>query len=197
MNIEIRCLNATPIYDLQEAKLITISKKPVKRDYNVDELIDTILTKHSFLKTVIYRIRLKDCDKDVRNQLVRHTTGNPVFACESSRKDFPSKRERTDNVSDWLGDWNIIALLNMMKQRLCQNCEKNTRDVAFEIRKMFVQSEDVLMKAIGCCMVPTCVAQHGCSEHKKCGFYEKHVSWNQEWFDNNDVKSRCGQYCLL
>lgn len=171
MTLKIRTINATPQYDLQEAKLITIGKKPSSRALTRDDIIKDIISEHSFLEFIHFNIRLDETDKDSRNQLVRHTKHHPRFACQSSRPDWTGIERDNKNLISWLGQWNILAIIRMMNQRLCTKTEMETYKIAVKIKKMLMESDDIFQQAVGYCCVPQCIHRAGCPTGKHCGVF--------------------------
>jgi len=97
--------------------------------------------------------------------LVRHTAYHPRHWVQSSRPDWNGGKPRDPNaLIRYDTQHDPLALIEMMRKRLCFGAEINTRKQAEEIKKAFMNSDNDIIRAMGFAMVPHCVYRCGCSE---------------------------------
>lgn len=172
--MEIRILNADPMFDYKYACCITKNKiiKKISRPENeLEYWIKQICTEHStlrFIEFVITDIVPKSC----RDQLIRATKGNPQPICASSRPDWTGE-ERSNNPYEmklFCEKYTPESFLALCRQRLCFKTEKKTRDIVVSWLVNMKEHEDPLIRAIAHCAEPQCMYKGGyCSELEPCG----------------------------
>lgn len=168
------------VYLIKEALCTTIGKKvnQEKVQKMTDEEIYSwslkiFVAEHSLSKIPTIRI-IDKMDKNIRNQIFRHTKGSPHYFAQSSRPDWNMGKPRdnsefTTNVMDF----NVEAFLAMTKQRLCYRTEKNTRVWMNDVIDYMKKSDSPILRAIATLSVPPCVYRAGCPEMKCCGMFDK------------------------
>jgi|GEM_PF-4589774 len=180
--------------NLKESLLITVGKmlsengKKKITDMSDKDffnyIVKFLISEHSIISNIEIRI-VDQMDKNIRNQIVRHTKGRPRFYCQSSRPDWNNGQQRDPNQKTFnILDWNAEAFREMTRQRLCYRTEKNTRQwIEKVLNDLFndgyindgLQHHDhVLLNAVCFCAVPNCVYRFGCPEVNGC-----------DWFENN------------
>jgi hypothetical protein len=144
-----------------------------------DYLKDLFIAEHSLSKIPVIRI-IDKMDKNVRNQIFRHTKASPHFYAQSSRPDWNKGKARDQNeFTNNVMDFNVEAFLAMAKQRLCYKTEKNTRIWMESVVDYLKKSDNPIFNAIAFCSVPQCIYRYGCPELKSCGFFDKKYSTNK------------------
>ena len=134
----------------------------------------TVLSKDSTLEWACLIID-DDMRGDVSSHIVRHTAYHPRHVCQSWREDWTGKSRPTpETLRIYLGKWDIKALQSMARERLCYKAMKETMQEVERIKLYLLNSDDILMNAVGWSIVPDCIFQGGCSKgNRGCG-----------WFDN-------------
>lgn len=162
------------IYRVKEGLLTTIGKSPTENtkkkilamtDEEIyDWCLELLLAEHSLSKHIEIRI-IDVMNKDVRNQIVRHTKSSPKYLCQSSRPDWNNGKPRDPNEKTKnIMDFNAEAFLAMTRQRLCLRTEANTRKWMNEVIKTMLESENPILKALATAAIPNCVYRAGCGE---------------------------------
>ena len=141
-----------------------------------------------------------DIRGDVSNQIVRATAYHPRHVCESWREDWRHGKPRPMPAEKrvYVGLWDIKALINFSRERLCYRAMKETREEAEAIKLYLMRSGDVLMQAVGWALVNDCVYRYDCSFDKRscgwfhdekrspdirvCSLYDRYDSYNA-WFE--------------
>lgn len=174
-DISIRIKNQDALYDLKEAMLLTMGKRPgagYKERHCIfsdpgdeyDFWVHKILEDHSILRAVQLRLVFKTT-KDIRNQLVRATTKYVQPYCQSSRPDWNNGKPRDPSEPVWVMlDVDCEGWLHIAQQRLCFRAEHNTRLCVLELVRQMSLDSSPLIQALGFCSVPTCVHLAGCPE---------------------------------
>lgn len=174
------------IMKVKEALLTTIGKTPTETtekkilEMTDDEIfkwmVGLLLAEHSLSKCIDIRIT-DTMQKDVRNQIFRHTKSSPHFYAQSSRPDWNEGKprdpnEKTKNVMDF----NAEGFLAMTRQRLCLRTETNTRKWMNDVIKTMLESDNPILRALAAVSVPNCVYRAGCPEkslgHCDCKYFD-------------------------
>jgi hypothetical protein len=133
---------------------------------------------HSPLRTMLYRIYVKDVKSWVTVHYVRHHIG-VQFYVKSQRTDREgSKGDRNkdpqDTLIDMMFDINANALLTMAQARLCTKAAPETQEVMKSIRHDFLNHSCEYDNILGMAMRPPCKWYEKCFEPQPCGrFNEK------------------------
>lgn len=163
-------------------KVINMTDKEI-----YDYLVDLFIAEHSLSKIPVIRI-IDKMDKNVRNQIFRHTKASPHYYAQSSRPDWNKGKARDPNeMTTNVMDFNVEAFLAMAKQRLCYKTEKNTRIWMENVVEYMRKSDNPVLNAIAFCSVPQCVYRFGCPELKSCGYFDKR-------YIHGDIKNRYATY---
>ena len=113
-----------------------------------------------------------DIRGDVAGHVVRHSAYHPRHVLQSSRPDWTNKDRPGPEVKRmYLGKWDIKALIQASKERLCYRAMKETREEFEAIKLYLLNSDDVLMKAVGWSLCPACIYRSDCPFGKRgCGW---------------------------
>lgn len=185
--MEIRILNANPLFDYKHACLITKGKNVEKVTTPEDELkfwIRHICTEHSTLRFITFTIT--DCiPKSCVMQIIRATKDNPQPEVQSSRPDWCGKERSSNPYQEIYTEIKYTpgAFLAMCRQRLCLKTEAKTRAVINNWVDQMRNNDNPLIKALRFCAMAQC-EYHGnvCTELEPCGKCK-----NQMWkmiYDN-------------
>lgn len=180
-------INKDPIFDYKRACLITKGKEITKCSYPKDEVkywIDVFCSMHSPVRFLHFTVT-DELPKSVIMQLIRATKGHPQPEVQSSRPDWTGKERSTDPYENKLVtiDYTPESFIQMMKQRLCQCTEQNTRKIAYKWRDELAKSQDPFFKALGICCLPKCMYFGGrCNEPFGC---KKFPQLSELFYDSN------------
>ena len=132
-----------------------------------------------------------DIRGDVSNQIVRATAYHPRHVCESWRPDWTNRpRPMPAEKRIYVGLWDIKALINFSRERLCYRAMKKTREEAEAIKRYLINSNDVLMQAVGWSLVPECVYRSDCTAGKRsCYWFDS--DWSDGW---SSIEERYDEY---
>lgn len=174
MKIEIDVCNARPEVDLKTAAFTCRGKKPTFGKFTKEDWIKWLIAEHTPIETVQIKIVADEMDKSVVAQMVRHTDKHPRHFVQSSRPDLNGGKPRDPKaLVRYTSYWNPQALILMMRKRLCYSAENKTREFAMAVKWQMMQSENVLLQAVGEVCVPNCVYRFGCPEPwTKCQAYK-------------------------
>lgn len=174
--MEIKIINTDPIFDYKRACLVTKGKQ-IKRCSYPDTFDDEVrywvkhfVAGHSCLRFIHFTITDK-LPKSVIMQIIRATKGHPQPEVQSSRPDWTGE-ERSNNPYEekiFIMDFTPESFIEMMKQRLCQKTEKNTRKAVTNWRNEMVTSNIPIVVALGLCAKAKCVYYQSCNEIEPCG----------------------------
>lgn len=189
------------IYNLKEAILTTIGKKigekgkeKIKNMTNqevFDYLLDMLFSEHSVISNIEIRI-VDEMDKNIRNQIFRHTKARPRFYAQSSRPDWNAGKPRDPNeFTTNCMDWNAEAFREMMRQRLCFRTEANTNKWVNLVLNTMYESDDPVLNAVAFVAVPNCIYRYGCPEKNCCGYFAKFVEGTKDTLtDAGNLRAR-------
>jgi len=121
-------------------------------------------------------IIIDEVRSDVVSHMVRHTAYHPRHYVESKRPDWTGTPRPKDPAATrlYMSRWPVKSILEMARQRLCFKAMKETREWVDKVKGSMIQSDDVLMRAIGEGMVRTCEYRGKCPYGRKgCKYYEK------------------------
>ena len=132
-----------------------------------------------------------DIRGDVAGHLVRHTAYHPRHIVQSAREDWTGKpRPGPEALRIYLGKWSIKALISMSRQRLCYRAMKETREEVEAIKRYLINSDDVLMQAVGWGLVTECVYRANCTAGKRsCHWFDS--DWSDGW---SSIEERYDEY---
>lgn len=184
--ISVRLINADPSRDLLEAAFTCRGKEYANEKLSYDSAVKWFIAEHSPVEALQFRIILTEQQKPVVAQFVRHTAYHPRHWVQSSRPDWNDGQPRNPDALIRYGcQYDPLALIEMMRKRLCLSAESETRKQAQRVKRAFCQSDDPILKAMGLVMVPHCVYRAGCPEMKSCGWFKKyqirHVSIHERY----------------
>lgn len=123
---------------------------------------------HSPIRTILYRVTMKNIPAYVSVHFTRHKVGVEHFV-KSLRND---KSYTTGDEDRWspvnhVMSINAQALLTMSRRRLCSGASEETKLVMKNIKKCVQQLDPILSKH----MMPMCDYRGGiCHEMKSCGY---------------------------
>ena len=175
MKIEIRFINEDYLFDIKKAAMNTIGK----RNFNIEESFMTpevfkkyLISEHSPIRAAIMEITFIEISYPASVHFARHIHSVPFV--KSSRPDRTGKERDLKNPVDHMALFNLQALIDMMRKRLCVGkVEKETYEWALGLKLLLMKSDDVYLKIIGEILVPNCIYRCGCPEFKSCNFYKK------------------------
>lgn len=189
--ITIDILTTDPFYTLKDCNCITIGKRAgvfnkvpdtttielyaERRDYYKK----CFLAEHSTIEVLEFRI-VDDCARgDVINQIARATKGLPRFQVQSSRPDWNSGAKRKPSDETYVkfsSVWNPLSFMQMARQRLCTNAQKETREWVQQAINCMQNSNEPFFNALAECCMPMCRYRGNiCYELKPCGKCERGI----------------------
>jgi len=147
-------------------------------EFNERFLRDAIISRHSIIRTAIFRVAVFGIPYYSHVHFVRHSVGHNHFV-RSQRPDSmnPVEYDRASAPQDMPVDWcdilNMEALFTMMGKRLCKQADPITRAVAQDIKWAFISSNDLYTALVGEYCLPQCEWKGGyCPEtFRSCGRY--------------------------
>ena len=173
--IQIRLINADPSLDLYEAALTCRGKTYNGEQLTYDKMVKWLIAEHSPVEALHFQILLTEQKKPVVSQLVRHTAYHPRHWVHSSRPDLTGGKPRDPNaLIRYDCQYDPLALIEMMRKRLCFQAEIETLKQSERIKVAFMESGNDIIRAMGFVMVPHCVYRGGCPElFTDCGRWKK------------------------
>jgi hypothetical protein len=188
---------SNPAQLIRRANLASMGKRPKEPDTwepAIEWAKAMVLAEDSTLE---YCSLIIDTDTrgDVASHIVRATAYHPRHVVQSSRPDYTGKARPGPEVPRiYFGKWDIKALLQMAKERLCYRAMKETREEIGAIKLYLLRSDDVLMKAVGWGMMPACVFRCGCNQgERSCGAIGEH-GWGIDYDHATDLWYRYDNY---
>lgn len=179
MEINIRMLNAHPLWDIKQAAGITlgdISYTYVTPKNEVEFWRNRFIEKHSIIRAIHFRIIWEDIRSDVARQIIRATKGHPQPYVQSSRPDWTGHPRPSDPSTPIVVgmDFTAESFMALCNQRLCYRAMKETRNTIIETIHKMATLQDTYFKALVTCLVPNCVLYCGCPEigKRNCGWFE-------------------------
>lgn len=172
---------SNPCELIRLANLTTIGKKPKDGWTPTKEWArKQVLAEHSSLEFASLIIQ-GDIRGDVVNQLVRATAYHPRHEVQSSRPDWTNKpRPSPETLRGYMGKWDVKALLQMSKERLCNHAMKETREEVERLKLYLLKADDIFMNAVGWSMIPQCIYRGACPFLRNpCGWFES--DWADGW----------------
>ena len=142
-------------------------------------LRDAIISRHSIIRSAIFRVTVFGLPYYSHVHFIRHHVGHD-HSVRSQRPDSmnPVKYDRRkapqDSPVDWSDELNMEALFTMMEKRLCKQADPVTRNIAQDIKWAFVSyPNDLYMNLVGEYCLPQCEWRGGfCPEaFRSCGKY--------------------------
>jgi hypothetical protein len=172
--LKIEWAESNPAQLIRRANLASMGKRPKEPDTwkpTLEWAKSMVLAEDSTIEQASLIIDT-DMRGDVASHIVRATAYHPRHVVESSRPDYTGKPRPGQGVPRiYFGKWDIKALLQMSKERLCYRAMKETREEIETIKLYLLRSDDVLMQAVGWAMVPFCIYRCGCNFGKRtCGW---------------------------
>jgi hypothetical protein len=171
---------SNPAQLIRRANLASMGKRPKEPDTwepTLEWARLMVLAEDSTLEMASLIID-DDIRGDVASHIVRATAYHPRHVVQSSRPDWTGKARPGPEVTRiYFGKWNIKALLQMAKERLCYRAMKETREEIEAIKRYLLRSDDVLMKTVGWAMMPACVYRAACP------FGKRSCKWFMGGFD--------------
>jgi hypothetical protein len=176
--VKIEWAESNPAQLIRRANLASMGKRPKEPDTwkpTLEWAKSMVLAEDSTLEMASLIIDT-DMRGDVASHIVRATAYHPRHVVQSSRPDWTGKARPSPEVTRiYFGKWDIKALLQMSKERLCYRAMKETREEIEDIKLYLLRSDDILMQAVGWAMCPFCCYRCGCSFGKRsCGWFAKH-----------------------
>ncbi|MCP4336534.1 MAG: hypothetical protein GY679_01625 [Mycoplasma sp.] len=178
-DIEIRILNATPWQDIRKAALNTIGKRELanKKELTPELLKKYLISEHSPIRAVTLEITFKGMYSPTSVHFCRHVHSIPFVT--TSREDRTGKERGLDTPVDHMAQWNLQALIDMMRKRLCVgSCSRDTYNWALSLKLKLMKSEDEYLKTIGEILVPNCIYRGGCPEFKPCKHWQLGLTYS-------------------
>ena len=161
--------------EVLDAARFTVRKQPLdKADEEVSLKFKKrmMISEHSPVRLLTFRIRVYDVPKFVIMHLVRHHEGIEKFVCTNRPDRNGNKTTRHEQHDDDLVNCQFVcnaqALINISKVRLCFKAEKETRELWQEIQKAIKPVDSVMWEA----MVPSCCYRGYCPEDNSCMFHK-------------------------
>lgn len=124
---------------------------------------------HSPIRTVTYRVYVKDVPSWVTVHFVRHHVGVQFYV--KSQRHKGRENEPQGELIDMMFDINAHAMINMAKARMCYKAAVETRQVMTELRRSLLEVGDDYDKMLGEVLIPSCEWYHRCFEPSTCGRY--------------------------
>lgn len=147
-----------------DAALNTVNKAFVGKEPSDNWWRKMLVTEHSPIRLVQYRITLKGIPSSVSVHLVRHKIGVEPFV--TTRR--PDRGEFQDKGRDTLVDHQMVlnaqAYITICRKRLCHQSESKTVKVWKAVMKQ-MQKVDPILANIG---APDCVYRGHCPEFQDC-----------------------------
>jgi len=131
-----------------------------------------LISEHSPLRALMFKVVLKDIPSYVSTHLVRHKIGVEHYV-STSRPDIRATADRHDQRKDDPVTHTMIinaaALIQMARERLCTKAEEQTqmvmRTIVAEMAKVDVTLSMYMQPK--CCRLGFCPEYHGCSRYKE------------------------------
>lgn len=153
---------------VKESMSIVRGKKPNKKPLNLDVWLGMLLSPHSTVRVILYRIYIEDIPYYAHTHLVRHKIGMEPTVYSQRENSDRGKLPQNNLISMHI-DINAQALMHIAKVRLCKKAD-------VEIRKLFKLIKEALLLGdeydcvLGKLLMPNCEFYDGiCPEIQGCG----------------------------
>lgn len=191
--IELRFLNADFLKDIRKAAMNTVGKKHIgDKKMSPDMFRKYLISEHSPIRTALLETLFIEIYSPTSVHFARHVHSIPFV--QTSREDRTGKERSLDTPVDHLAVWNLQALIEMMRKRLCIGCcAEDTYYWARSLKLKLMSSEDEYMRVLGEILVPNCIYRCGCPEFKSCNLHKRALeSANSEQLMS--ISTRCSEY---
>ena len=143
-------------------------KKPNNSPLDPNIWFEMLLSPHSSVRCILYRIYIEDIPYYSHVHLIRHKIG--VEPTVYSQRVLAGRDKFTqDSLISMHMDINAQALLNIAKVRLCNKADKEIR-ILMTLIKESLSKGDKYDQVLGKLMMPNCELYDGiCPEPRCCG----------------------------
>lgn len=126
-----------------------------------------LLSEHSPIRTIRYRIKIYDIPYWVAMHFVRHKVGveHWVKTQRTDRTGADRSQLKQDALIDYVFEANQQALINMSRKRICNKAAKETRTAWYKVLSAILLKDATLWEVL----VPECVYRGNCYEMITCG----------------------------
>jgi len=169
IKISVRVLNDDFSRDILECAFDTRGRVYKGETLNESSLMKWLLMEHSPVEVALLKIKASNVSKSVISHIVRHTKGHPRFFVETSRPDKTGEERNLSKKITFSMVANPLALMNMFRQRLCNESEKDTVDFFKNLKKVMMNDDNVLVRCVGKAMIPDCFYRFSCNQISDCG----------------------------
>lgn len=149
----------------------TIGLNPGDKEVTDAYMRKMYLSRHSPIRTQVYKIKFYNIPYYVGMHLARHKHGVEHFF-STQREDRTginrSERKQTDTVLYEMV-LNSEAILNISNVRLC-NCADS---MTVSIWRKAIEALKEINEPLASCCVPKCIREGWCYEYKSCGYHTK------------------------
>ncbi len=169
--IEFRFLNRDFLKDIRKAAMNTVGRKNFSGKTMSPEMFRRYLvSEHSPIRTAILETLFIEVYSPTSVHFARHVHSTPFV--QTSREDRTGKERSLETPVDHLAVWNLQALIEMMRKRLCKGCcAEDTYNWARSLKCKLMNSEDQYIRILGEVLVPNCIYRCGCPEFKPCNMH--------------------------
>jgi hypothetical protein len=153
---------------VKESMSAVRGKTPNSKPLDPKVLYEMLLSPHSTVRCIFYRIYVNDIPYYAQNHLVRHKIGvEPTVYSQRAIKGRGKLPQ--DNLIAMHLDLNAQSLLTMAKARLCLKADSEVREF-MKLVKEALSKGDVYDKVLGKMMMTSCELYDGiCPEIQSCG----------------------------
>lgn len=143
-----------------------------------------LISEHSPIRTIEFDWSWKNIPYWVSTEWSRHKFEKYISSQRNDRQNnYDRNSARQDASVNFDGFANMQNLIDVFRKRLCFQATNEARllaeDFKIELSKTNKFEADVL--------VPNCIYRGGCSEIKRCGYWEKFLVWCDE--NNKNIET--------